>query len=1185
MSTQPGEGHERDILLAILELPESQHDDYLQKACGYDEGLKDRILKMIRVARLDGSFMAKPVFELPQTTGEPESEAIEKVIGPYKVLQVIGEGGMGTVYMAEQKEPVERRVALKIIKVGLDTKHVVARFEAERQALAIMDHPNIARVLDAGTTNLGRPYFVMELVRGIPITKYCDEKKLSLRDRLELMIPVCHAIQHAHQKGIIHRDIKPSNVLVTQYDGRPVPKVIDFGVAKATAQTLTEKTMFTEFGQVIGTLEYMSPEQAEHNQLDIDTRSDVYSLGVLLYELLTGSTPLDGKKLRSAAFGEMLRMIREDEPPCPSNRLSTIDTLASVAANRQLEPKKLSGFIRGELDWIVMMALEKDRNRRYETANGMAMDIQRFLLDEPVLACPPSSRYRLGKFFRRNKVLLSTGVLVAASMTAGLIGTTWQAFRATKAENSANLERDKKETALTAALASAELERLARNAEAAARESESQQRRKAELAEMDAREQERLAKNQLAISNAVTEFLQNDLLAQAGSHAQSERKYKPDPDLTIRKALDRASKTVGEQFQDKPELEASIRFTIGSSYYELGLYTLAIEQFEQSAAIRKSRLGDEHLETLTAFFHVAQAYLAAGKTAEALELFEKVREAQIRIQGPTHPNSFSAIRGLAVAYQHAGEIKEAIKMLEQLRASETEIFGAGALETVETLGSLASAYNSGGRVGEAVTILERVRDVRLESVGPDHPDTLATLSSLAVLYQADGKTPKAIAILEKVRDVSMLILGPEHPDTLTALGNLALAYQDSGRIHEAIEINETVRDAEARILGPEHPDALITITNLAEQYQGVGRNMEAIKMIELVRNIETKILGPDHPDTLLSLNNLAVAYERVGRSSEAIPILVQVRDSLIRILGEDHPETLASFANLAVVCDSTGRIAEAIEIYEQVRDVQTRILGPDHPDTLRTLSNLAAAFWRAKQLDKSIPLFEDVLRRREATLGRRHPSTLLNVANLGVNYRDAGRLQEAIPLLEEAYKASRRIPDLKVVIPDLFESYLKAGMPSEALELAKKSIAEARKTLEPKSPELAGELVQGALQLLRLEKWTEAEPPIREGLEIRQELLANDWRTFNTTSMLGESLAGQGKYAEAEPLLIAGYEGMILRADQIPLAGNNRIPEAITRLIKLYTAWQKPSQAAEWQMKLEQRIELLNSESLKAPSK
>src|SRR5262245_12974879 len=395
--------NEQSIFTAALELDPAERQRFLDEACGNDPGLRQRIEQLIASHEAAASFMDEPAGCLAHTVDPPISVEPGTVVGPYKLLEKIGEGGMGTVWMAQQTEPVKRVVALKLIKAGMDSKQVIARFQAERQALALMDHPNIAKVLDAGTTSTGRPYFVMDVVKGQPITKYCDEHRLTPQRRLELFLPVCHAIQHAHHKGIIHRDLKPSNVLVALYDGKPVPKVIDFGVAKATGQPLTEQTLVTGFGNIVGTLESPAPEQAEINQLDIDTRCDIYSLGVLLYELLTGSTPFSRKELEKAGMLEMLRMIREEEPTKPSTKLSTAEGLPTLAANRGMEPAKLTKLVRGELDWIVMKALEKDRNRRYETANGFAMDVQRYLADEPVLACPPSVGYRLRKFARRNK--------------------------------------------------------------------------------------------------------------------------------------------------------------------------------------------------------------------------------------------------------------------------------------------------------------------------------------------------------------------------------------------------------------------------------------------------------------------------------------------------------------------------------------------------------------------------------------------------------------------------------------------------------------------------------------------------------------------------------------------------------------------------------------------------------------
>jgi WD40 repeat protein/serine/threonine protein kinase len=410
---------EREIFTAALAKEDpAERAAFLDQACGDDASLRRQMESLLADHQQLGSFM--DVQSRAEKTVEASHVPAERTgaqIGPYKLLQQIGEGGMGVVYMAEQSEPVQRRVAIKIIKPGMDSRQVIARFEAEKQALALMDHANIARVLDAGTTEHGRPYFVMELVHGVPITKYSDDNRLTPRQRLELFVPVCQAIQHAHQKGIIHRDIKPSNVMVTLYDGKPVPKVIDFGVAKATEQRLTEQTLFTQYGTMVGTLEYMSPEQAEMSALGVDTRSDIYSLGVLLYELLTGSTPLTRQQMREAAYGEILRLIKEEEPPKPSTRLSESgESLASISALRHTEPAKLSKLLRGELDWIVMKTLEKDRNRRYETAASLASDVQRYLGNEAVLACPPSGWYRFRKFARRNTAALATACAVGLAV-------------------------------------------------------------------------------------------------------------------------------------------------------------------------------------------------------------------------------------------------------------------------------------------------------------------------------------------------------------------------------------------------------------------------------------------------------------------------------------------------------------------------------------------------------------------------------------------------------------------------------------------------------------------------------------------------------------------------------------------------------------------------------------------------
>jgi serine/threonine protein kinase/predicted negative regulator of RcsB-dependent stress response len=438
----------RAIFERAIELDsEAARRAYLDEVCSGREDIREEVDALIKAHRDADSFLAEPAFSGEQTLViDSIAERPGTVIGSYKLLEKIGEGGFGVVFMAEQEQPVRRRVALKVIKAGMDTREVIARFEAERQALALMEHPNIARVFDGGATESGRPYFVMELVRGIPITEFCDRNCLTVEERLRLFATVCTAVQHAHQKGIIHRDVKPSNVLVTLHDGVPVPKVIDFGVAKATGQCLTDKTLFTAFAQMLGTPLYMSPEQAELSGLDIDTRSDIYSLGVMLYELLTGTTPFDKTRLLKAGYDEMRRIIREEEPPKPSTRISTMGAAsASISTHRKSESRKLGQLMRGELDWIVMKCLEKDRNRRYETAIALSRDVDNYLQNEPVHACPPSATYKFRKFVRRHKAAIAIVAAVLVLLVADSVISTWQAVRATRNEAAANEARIKAE--------------------------------------------------------------------------------------------------------------------------------------------------------------------------------------------------------------------------------------------------------------------------------------------------------------------------------------------------------------------------------------------------------------------------------------------------------------------------------------------------------------------------------------------------------------------------------------------------------------------------------------------------------------------------------------------------------------------------------------------------------------------
>ncbi|MBL8232478.1 MAG: serine/threonine protein kinase [Bryobacterales bacterium] len=735
------------------------------------------------------------------------------MIGPYRVVRKLGEGGMGIVYHARQQEPIRRDVALKLIKPGMDSRQVIARFEGERQALALMDHPNIARVLDAGTTASGSPYFVMEFVAGVAMTQYSDAKRLTLRERIELFIAVCRAIQHAHQKGIIHRDIKPSNVLVAEREGKATPKVIDFGLAKALSGEMSDASLLTMPGSVVGTLRYMSPEQAEFGKSDIDTRSDVYSLGVLLYELATGTTPLEEEQTAKSSYVEMLRRIREEDPPPPSSRARQSGKSTEIARQRRNDTNRDAGLLQAELDWIVMKALEKDRSRRYETANGLARDLERFLAGEPLEAAPLSATYRVRKLVRKHRAWIATGAAFLVLLIAGVIVSSWMAVRATKAEREAVRERN--------------------------------------------------------TAKSVSDFLQNDVLAQASAYTQAGPATKPDPDLKVRTALDRAATRITGKFGGEPLVEASIRQTIASSYQDLGLYPEAEPHAERSLELRRRELGDHHLDTARSLMLVGRLKWLQGNYPESETLFAKGLE----------------IRRGALGEEHA--------------------------DTLTAMDNLASAVAYQGKWEQAEDLFTRTVRIQRRLLGDEHARTLATTNNLAAAYFRQGKFAEAEALHSKSMEIRERVNGSEHPSTLVTINNLGEAFLAQGRYTEAESLFHRALAARQRVLGSQHPNTLTTLRDLAVLYLAQRDFRKADPLLRQALELRSKVLGQEHPDTLGSMKDLASLYQAQGKATQAEPLLAAALEILRRKRGEAHPDTAGALVALAEVRLLQQRYADA----------------------------------------------------------------------------------------------------------------------------------------------------------------------------------------------------------------------------------------------------------------------------------
>lgn len=829
---------------------------------------------------------------------------------------------MGAVYEAEQ-QATQRIVALKIIRAGFVTAELLRRFELETHALGRLQHAGIAQIYQAGTADTGvgpQPYFAMELIRGHSLLRHAEAQQLTTRLRLELMAKICEAVHHAHQRGIIHRDLKPANILV---DDTGQPKILDFGVARVTNSD-AQATRHTDLGQLVGTLAYMSPEQVLADPLELDTRSDVYALGVILYQLLAGRLPykLSGK------LHEAVQAIREEDPA----------PLSSISRK-----------YRGDIETIVAKALEKEKERRYPSAAGMAADLRRHLANEPITARPATASYQLRKFAHRHKTLVASAATVFVVLFAGVVASTWEAVRARQAEQ------------------------------------------KAVAAEQT--------------SKAVGDFLRNDLLAQASASTQAGVGTKPDPDLKVRTALERAAGKIAGRFTKQPLLEASIRATIGASYRDLGLYNEAEKQFERAVDLNRSRLGEQHRDTLNAINDLADIYTSEGKYAQAEPLFVKTLEVRRRISGEENA------------------------------------------ETLGIAGNLANLYKRQGKYAEAEALTKRVAEIGRRVWGEEHPDTVTAMNNLGRLYTAEGKYEQAEATLTKVLELCRRVMGDEHPVVVVVLNNLARAYSDSGKYAQA---------------EPLYLDA-----------------------VERAR----RALGEAHPNTLQALNNLGLVYLFEGKNDRAEEIFSKTLEMRHPVPGEAHPDTLSFMSNLAHVYASEKKYKQAEELYSKALDGHRRVLGKEHSATLIVEYNFA------------------VLQQAE------------------------GRYGEAEASLTAVYGAQKRVLGL-----------------------------ENRVTL----------LMASSFGLVQVQqrKYREAENTLREALPVHEKTGPDKWQRYNCQSLLGASLAGQKRYAEAEPLLVSGYVGIRERKASISAVNKYFFDEAKKAVVRLYVDWNKPEKAAEWRARI-----------------
>ena len=785
-------------------------DAFVERSCE-DPLVKSEVKRLLAQERQGEATLtinrevAKALAEpSPRRSNDPD---LPRTVGNYQLVREVGHGGMGVVYEAQQLQPIRRRVALKLIKLGMDTEAFVARFESERQALALMDHPNVAHIYDAGATDKGRPYYVMEFVAGVPITEHCDRNRLSIHDRLALFMQVCEGVQHAHQKGIIHRDLKPGNILVASEEDQAVPKVIDFGVAKAIHQRLTEYTFATERGQLVGTPAYMSPEQVDAATADIDTRSDIYALGTILYELLVAVLPFDHSVLKEASYSEIVRIIKEVEPVAPSRRLKEDScdgrsVKGDFFASRQSSVNVLTRALRNDLDWVVMKCLEKKRSRRYDTVSALRADLQRFLNHEPLEAGPPSTAYRLRKYARRHQAALGAVTTIAIVLILSTVLSSWLALRATRAEELA--ER-----------------RLA---------SEQQARAETELARDAERVQRLRAEREGTKAVRVAQFSQNIINAVTPGIAQAH-------DTTLlRLMFEQAANRIDKMQDAGPEIEGALRDVLGRSYQAIGEYTKAKSQYESAIGLRREATGPSSRETLSSRHNLAYTLQEMGDLDQAEAIFNDVLEQRTQQFGKDDQHTVQTIINLAIVARQRGDITKAKQLCRQVLAHEARL-GSFDESVLQAKINLANALQNEGQLTDAKQLYLEALDALRATVGDSHPNVIDAANNYGACLYMLNESQAALPVLESALERSTVVFGPSHVTTLSIIGNLAEVHRRLGNAPRARELylESFARHEEA--VGKLHPNTLIGLNNYCEFLLEQGETTEALsKTRELVKH-------------------------------------------------------------------------------------------------------------------------------------------------------------------------------------------------------------------------------------------------------------------------------------------------------------------------------------------------------------